>query len=248
MIRSHAHPTRPAGPRRTAVPGRTGVPGRAGMLGLATLLALGGCAAPGTGITPQDALGAPDSRQRQGVVLGGIAGAVAGAATGEEADDRLARAAIGGAIGAAAGGAIGNRLDAQEEALRQQLDNRIGVVNTGERLVVNLPQDILFQTDSASLRPDLQSDLRAVASNLQQFPDTTVQVVGHADNTGAAAYNQDLSQRRAQTVAGVLAGAGVNPGRISAFGRGEDQPIASNLTPEGRAQNRRVEIIITPTR
>ena len=216
-------------------------------LGGTALATMMGCAAPGTGVTPQDAFGTPDSRQRQGVILGGIAGAVAGAATGDETDDRLARAAVGGAIGAAAGGAIGNRLDAQEAALRRDLDSRIGIVNTGERLIVNLPQDILFQTDSAALRGDLQSDVRAVAQNLQQFPNTIVQVVGHADNTGDAAYNQDLSQRRAQAVAGVLAGAGVNPGRISAIGRGEDQPIASNLTPEGRARNRRVEIVIIPT-
>ena len=205
------------------------------------LAVLAGCATT----DPNAVVGAPGSQQRQGAIIGGLAGAVAGAASGD--DDRLARAAIGGAVGATAGGVIGNRLDAQEAALRQQLDDRIGIVNTGERLIVNLPQDILFQTESASLRPDLQSDLRALASNLQQFPATTVQVVGHADNTGTAAFNQDLSQRRAQSVASTLAGAGVNPGRISSFGRGEDQPIASNLTPEGRQQNRRVEIVIIPT-
>lgn len=212
-------------------------------LGAAILALLSGCATT----DPSAVVGTPDSQQRQGVILGGIAGAVAGAATGDEADDRIARAAVGGAIGAAAGGAIGNRLDAQEAALRAQLDDRIGIVNTGERLIVNLPQDILFETESASLRPDLQSDLRALASNLQQFPATSVQVVGHADNTGSAAFNQDLSQRRAQSVAATLASAGVNPGRVSALGRGEDQPIASNLTPEGRQQNRRVEIVIIPT-
>ena len=213
-----------------------------------TQLALGTALLAGCATTsPNAVVGDPGSQQRQGAILGGIVGAVAGAATGDEADDRLARAAVGGAIGATAGGAIGNRLDAQEAALRQQLDSRIGIVNTGERLVVNLPQDILFETESASLRPDLRSDLGALAANLQQFPATTVQVVGHADNTGAAAFNQNLSERRAQSVGAALAGAGVNPGRISTFGRGEDQPIASNLTPEGRQQNRRVEIVILPT-
>lgn len=208
-------------------------------LGGTAALLLAGCA------DPYANLGAPDSRQREGVILGGIAGAVAGAATAD--DDRFESAALGAAIGATAGGVIGNRLDQQEAALRAQLDNRIGIVNTGERLIVNLPQDILFQTDSAALRPDLQADLRAVAANLQQFPGSVVQVVGHADNTGAASYNQDLSERRARIVAEVLAASGVNPGRISALGRGEDQPIASNLTPEGRQLNRRVEIVIIPT-
>ena len=81
---------------------------------------------------------------------------------------------------------------------------------------------------------------------MNRYPDTTVNVIGHTDNTGAASYNQDLSQRRAQAVASVLINAGVAPQRIRSIGRGEDSPIASNLTPEGRQQNRRVEIIITP--
>ncbi len=85
-----------------------------------------------------------------------------------------------------------------------------------------------------------------IAGSLMAYPDSRVEVVGHTDNVGTAAFNLDLSQRRANSVAAVLAGAGVSAGRILAFGRGEDQPRASNLTPEGRAQNRRVEIIIRP--
>ena len=100
--------------------------------------------------------------------------------------------------------------------------------------------------DSAALRPDLTNDLYAVAANLQKYPASTIQVVGHTDNTGTAGYNQDLSQRRAGSVAGVLISAGVPGSRIVAVGRGEDQPVASNLTPQGRAQNRRVEIVIRP--
>jgi outer membrane protein OmpA-like peptidoglycan-associated protein len=106
----------------------------------------------------------------------------------------------------------------------------------------------LFATDSAAVRPDLRSDLNAVAASLLRYPNSTIQVVGHTDNTGTAAYNQDLSQRRAVSVASILRESGVPGGRIAAVGRGEDQPIASNLTPEGRAQNRRVEIIIRPNR
>jgi outer membrane protein OmpA-like peptidoglycan-associated protein len=111
-----------------------------------------------------------------------------------------------------------------------------------------MPQDLLFAVDSAAVRPDLRADLSAVASSLLRYPNSRIEVIGHTDNTGAAAYNQDLSQRRAVSVAGVLREGGVPGARIAAFGRGEDQPIASNLTPEGRAQNRRVEIIIRPTR
>ena len=110
-----------------------------------------------------------------------------------------------------------------------------------------MPQDILFATDSASLRPDLTSDLMTVASSLNEYPRTTVQVIGHTDNTGDAAYNQQLSARRASSVANILIQNGVSAGRIQSFGRGEDQPRASNLTPEGRQQNRRVDIVILPT-
>ena len=109
-----------------------------------------------------------------------------------------------------------------------------------------MPQDILFATDSAALRPDLQSDLRTVAQSLLAYPNTTVQVIGHTDNTGDASYNLNLSQRRAASVANVLISQGVPGFRVQTFGRGEDQPIADNLTPEGRARNRRVEIVILP--
>ena len=101
--------------------------------------------------------------------------------------------------------------------------------------------------DSATLRADLTRDIKAVASSLLRYPNSTIEVIGHTDNSGSAAYNQDLSQRRAVSVANVLRESGVPNGRIAAYGRGEDQPIASNLTVEGRAQNRRVEIVIRPT-
>ena len=206
------------------------------VLGAAGILLLAGCVTPPPG---------EPNRTRQGAITGAIGGAVIGAATGSgsRADEILAGAVIGGAAGAG----VGQVLDRQAAELRRDLDNRIGVTNTGDQLLVNFPQDILFATDSAALRADLQDDLRALGANLRQYPNSTVQVIGHADNTGTAAYNQDLSERRARSVAGVLTQTGVSPGRVQAFGRGESQPIASNQTAEGRRQNRRVEIIITPT-
>ena len=116
-----------------------------------------------------------------------------------------------------------------------------------DSLQVILPEGILFATDSAAVSGPAQNDLYAVARNLNQYPNSRVEVVGHTDSTGAAAYNQDLSQRRAQSVAGILTAAGVNGNRIVATGRGASQPIASNDTVQGRAQNRRVEILIRPT-
>ena len=96
------------------------------------------------------------------------------------------------------------------------------------------------------MRPDLRVELRALADSLIKFPDTTVDVIGHTDNTGAASYNQELSARRASSVTAVLIDSGVTSSRLRSYGVGEDQPVASNLTPEGRAQNRRVEIVIRP--
>ena len=185
----------------------------------------------------------PNKNTREGAILGGLVGAVSGAII---ADDNKKGAIIGGIAGAALGGAIGQRLDAQEAELRQSLDNRVTITNTGDRLIVTMPHDILFGFDSDTLRTDLQADIRTVGASLLQYPNTSVQVVGHTDSDGDAGYNQGLSQRRAQTVANVLVSSGVPSNRISVIGRGEAQPVASNLTPEGKAQNRRVEIVILP--
>ncbi|MFM2356859.1 MAG: hypothetical protein RLZZ528_2595 [Pseudomonadota bacterium] len=186
------------------------------------------------------------SNARTGAIAGGLIGAAIGS---QRDDDRLATAVVGGVIGAAIGGAIGESLDRQAAELDQAIqDDRVRIVNTGDRLIVTLPEGILFATDSAAVSPSIQSDLFAVASNLNRYPNSRVQVIGHTDNTGTAAYNQDLSERRATSVAAILQSGGVNPARLRAIGKGEDQPIASNLTPEGRQQNRRVEIIIIPNK
>ncbi|MCA0044490.1 OmpA family protein [Celeribacter litoreus] len=187
------------------------------------------------------------SNTAQGAALGAALGGIAAAAT-VGGDDKLSKVAAGAIVGGAIGGAIGNQLDKQAAALRQDLGNGdVKIVNTGSQLIVTMPQDILFATDSAVVVPSLQNDLRALAANLQDYPNTTIQVIGHTDNTGSASYNQELSTRRASAVATILTANGVAPYRVRAYGRGEDQPVATNLTPEGRAMNRRVEIIITPT-
>ncbi len=211
------------------------------ILASAGILALTACVDPNA--YPND----PNARQRQGAVIGGLVGAVTGAAVSGDGDE-LKGAIVGGALGAGGGALIGADLDRQAAELRGSLSSNISVTNTGEYLIVNMPQDLLFATDSASLRPDLSRDINAVAASLLKYPNSRIEVIGHTDNTGSAAYNQDLSQRRAVSVSEVLRAGGVPGARIAAYGRGEDVPVASNLTPEGRAQNRRVEIIIRPTR
>jgi outer membrane protein OmpA-like peptidoglycan-associated protein len=205
-----------------------------------TLLTLGAFTVAGCVQTTEE-----NRRQNTGAVAGALLGGALGATS--NGDDKLLKTVVGAGLGAAIGGAIGSSLDAQAAELRNSIgNNRVSITNTGSELIVNLPQDILFATDSATLRGDLTQDLGAVAQSLLNYPNTTVQVLGHTDNTGSAAYNQNLSQRRAQSVASILQANGVPGGRIVAIGRGEDQPVASNLSEDGRAQNRRVEIVIRP--
>ena len=182
-------------------------------------------------------------RQGTGALTGAAVGGLLGAATGNGSRERVL---IGAGLGAIAGGVIGNHLDQQAAELRGSLGANVGVVNTGNEIVVTMPQDILFATDSASVRPDLQSDLRTIAANLQRYPDSTVIVTGHTDSTGSASYNQALSLRRADAVAAVLITSGVPASRVQGRGAGMSQPIASNESAAGRAQNRRVEITIRP--
>jgi len=188
----------------------------------------------------------PNRNAQSQAAIGAGIGAAAGLILGDTAQERRNSALVGAAIGAGIGGVSGAALDRQEAELRQSLGSNTRIVNTGSQLIVTLPQDILFATNSADLTGGLRGDLTALAASINSYPNTTVNVIGHADNTGGAAFNQDLSARRAQSVSSVLINSGVSPQRIRSIGRGEDQPIASNLTPEGRAQNRRVEITITP--
>ncbi|MEM6479019.1 MAG: OmpA family protein [Pseudomonadota bacterium] len=210
-------------------------------LAAAALVALSACTNPAT-FDPA----APDqNRTQQGALTGAVAGAIVGLA--RSGDDKTKNALLGAAVGAGAGALIGQQVDRQEAALRAQLSSEVVIVRQGNELIVRMPQDILFDINSAFLRPDLQGDIRSLASNLQSFPESTVTVIGHTDNTGAANFNQNLSQQRAESVAGILLSEGVASSRIRAFGRGENEPIATNLTPEGRTLNRRVDIIIAPT-
>ena len=180
-----------------------------------------------------------------GALLGGLFGAT------RNGDDKLVKAAVGAGVGAAVGGLIGSQLDAQARELEQQqqaglLNRGIQIVNEGNQLRVIMPEGILFATGSATVQGAVQNDLYALADNINRYPNTKIEIVGHTDDVGATPFNQDLSDRRARAVAGVLQSAGVSLGRIVAYGRGESAPIASNLTPEGRQQNRRVEILIIP--
>ena len=213
-------------------------------------LPLVAAAASLTFVAACDTATGPNQRQntQQGALIGALGGAAVGAIANRDESNRERNQAalIGAALGAGVGAAVGDNLDRQAEELRRQLRSDVGVSNNGRNLVVVLSQDLLFATNSTAVSGVSQRELGIVANSLNNYPDTTVNVIGHTDNVGSAAFNQDLSQRRAQAVASVLINGGVSSSRIRTLGAGLTQPVASNATPEGRQANRRVEIVITP--
>lgn len=184
-----------------------------------------------------------------GALIGAGGGAIGGALIGAAAGDARVGALIGAGVGALAGGAIGNYMDQQEAELRAQLAGTgVSVTRVGDNIVLNMPSNITFGVNQSDVQPQFQNTLRSVALVLQKYNQTLVDIVGHTDSTGSASYNLTLSQQRATAVSRVLSQNGVDPRRFFVEGRGFSQPIASNDTEAGRAQNRRVEIQIIPIR
>jgi len=212
-----------------------GIHGRRIAIAMATVtLALAGCANP-DGSANQPGTGA---------IIGGLTGAAAGQIIGGDTRATV----IGGAVGAAVGGAIGTQMAAQERELRRSLTGTgADIRNTGSDLRVVLPESVTFRTASSTVDPSFRPALRSVSASLRRYPSSTVRVIGHTDNVGSAAYNNKLSQDRALAVGRELIAGGTAASRISVMGRGFYEPIASNNTVAGRAENRRVEIVITPT-
>ena len=206
---------------------------------LVTALTLSGCAAPQT----QTQKGAA-----YGTGIGAAAGAGLGQVIGGDTESTLIGAGIGAAVGGLAGGAIGRYMDNQEQAMRQQLAGVEGasIQRNANLLAVNFKSDLLFDTNSSVLKTGGYNEINRVARVLNEYPQTTIRIAGHTDSTGSESYNQQLSERRAESVKQALASQGVNPARMNAVGFGESQPIADNSTEAGRQLNRRVTITIAP--
>lgn len=210
---------------------------------LAAAILVAGCAT-------SDPYGGQTQRSNTGTGtgIGAAIGAAAGALSGSGSTSRRDRALIGAAVGAAAGAGIGVYMDRQEQQLRQNLQgSRIEIDRRGDDIVLNMPSSVTFGFDSSELTGDARSALSEVASILTQYTDTRVNIAGHTDSTGNASYNQGLSERRAQAVGSYLGQNGVASSRLNTRGYGANQPVASNDNEQGRAQNRRVEITLTPT-
>ncbi len=187
------------------------------------------------------------SNTAKGVGLGVLAGAILGAATGKDNDDRKKRAAIGAAAGGATGAGVGYYMDRQEAALRQRLQGTgVQVRREGDTIQLIMPGNITFATGRYEIRADFYEVLNSVTLILNEFDNTSIKISGHTDSTGGNQTNQTLSEQRANSVRGYLAGQRVATGRIQAVGYGPRYPIASNSTASGRQANRRVELELLP--
>ena len=183
------------------------------------------------------------SNTEKGAILGAAGGAAAGGAIGKATGDTAKGAILGAVLGGAAGAIIGQQMDRQAEDLDDDLEGA-DVTRVGEGIAVTFDSALLFDFDSADLRPNARENLRELAESLESYPRTDLLIVGHTDATGSEGYNQTLSEDRARSAAAFLYAQGIRPDRVETLGRGESEPIASNDTEAGRQQNRRVEVAI----
>ncbi|UZK65733.1 OmpA family protein [Sphingomonas sp. M1-B02] len=181
--------------------------------------------------------------------IGGVGGALGGYLLGDIVGGRNDRTEklVGAGIGGLAGAGVGLYMDRQEQELRRRTAGTdVRVIRQGDDLVLSMPAGITFATDQSNVQPQFRPTLDQVADVLKQYNQTYVDVYGHTDSTGADSYNQDLSERRAASVADYLSMRGVQSARIATRGFGESQPVETNETESGKAANRRVEIKLVP--
>jgi len=184
------------------------------------------------------------SKAAKGAGIGAAAGAVVGLLT---KGDKLQNALIGAGVGALAGGGVGYYMDVQEKKLRDRMAGTgVTVTRMGDNITLNMPSNITFALNSADLNAQFFSALDGVSMVLKEYDKTVIEVAGHTDSSGSDQYNQALSERRAQAVAGYLSSHGVKTQRLMTIGAGEGHPVASNDTEQGRSANRRVELTIVP--
>jgi outer membrane protein OmpA-like peptidoglycan-associated protein len=195
----------------------------------------------------------PQSNTGQGGLYGAGGGAAAGAIIGQiagrDTESTLIGAALGAAVGGLAGAGAGKMMDNQERDMRAALANSeaAAIKREGNLLAISLKGDLTFDTNSATVRPGLYSEIDRIANVLYQYQQTVVRIEGHTDNRGSEEYNLNLSQRRADAVKNLLSQRGLAANRVETMAFGESRPIATNDTEAGRQMNRRVEIKIAPT-
>lgn len=192
------------------------------------------------------------NNSQKGAVIGATGGAILGAVLGNnigKGGKGAMGAVIGGVVGGAAGAVIGKQMDEQAKRIEEEVPGA-EVERVDDGIVITFDGEnngVYFATDKYNINAESQVTLDKLAGILVEFPDTNVLVVGHTDSVGAESYNMMLSKNRAQSVTNYFVqNKGLSSERFTTYWYGEDQPIASNETPEGRAQNRRVNIVIVP--
>jgi len=187
------------------------------------------------------------SNTGRSAAIGAAIGALIGIATSDNKKERKERALKGAGIGAVAGGSVGYYMDKQEAELRAELDaTGVSVTRDGDNIILNMPGNITFDTAKYDLKPEFVPVLGSVAKILEKYKSTMIEVAGHTDSQGSDAMNLELSKKRALAVAKELSIANVEGVRMDVIGLGESMPIADNATAAGRAQNRRVSLILLP--
>lgn len=185
-----------------------------------------------------------------GVIAGALGGALLGYLTNtSDSEQGRKNALIGAGIGALGGAAVGQYMDRQQRELEAELSGTgVGVARQGENLVLRMPSDVTFASNQSTINSRFHSTLDDVAAVINRYDQSVIDIIGHADSDGAEDYNLNLSRQRASSVAQYLVGRDVLPDRLYVDGQGENAPVASNATPQGKAENRRVEILIRPFR
>lgn len=210
--------------------------------GIATTMVITGCQTTNPYTGEQET-----TNTGKGAAIGAAVGALVGITQSSNSKERKERILLNAGIGAIVGGGVGNYMDRQENKLREQLRGTgVSVTRSGDNIILNMPGDITFASDDASLQAEFRDVLKSVALVVKEFESTMLEIAGHTDSTGSDSYNRLLSESRARSVADELSQHGVQRLRMDIVGYGETSPVASNDSPAGRAQNRRVELTLLP--
>lgn len=184
------------------------------------------------------------TKSQKGAVIGGTSGAVIGGVVGHSMGNTAMGAIIGAAAGGVAGGVIGHKMDKQAEEIAKEMGDA-EVIREGEGIVIKFKEKVLFAYDRSDLNATAKTNLDKLKNTLLKYPETNITVIGHTDSKGSDSYNQTLSESRATAVTNYASQNGIDKARLTAIGKGETDPIATNDTEEGSASNRRVEFVIT---
>jgi len=184
------------------------------------------------------------NRSQKGAVIGGAGGGVVGGVVGRSIGNTAMGAIIGATVGGVGGAIIGRQMDKQAEEIAKEMGD-VDVIREGEAIVIKFKDKVLFGYDRSDLSDDAKTSLDKLRATLLKYPETNITVIGHTDSKGTAKYNQTLSESRANSVASYTSRNGIDNNRLTAIGKGETDPVATNDTEEGSASNRRVEFVIT---